>query len=50
MAILMLSLNVVVGHQRQSTFPIFRNFLPNHGRILPTLTYNGSQALNVDAA
>ena len=31
------------------TFPIFRNFLPNHGRILPALTHNGSQPLNVNA-
>ena len=30
----------------KSTFPIFRNFLLNHGRILPALTYNGSQPLN----
>ena len=33
----------------QSSFPIFRHFLPNHGRILPALTYNGSQPLNVNA-
>ena len=34
---------------KQSTFPIFRNFLPNHGRILPALTYNGLQPLIVNA-
>ena len=33
-----------------SSFPIFRNFLPNPGRILPTLTYNGSHPLNVNTA
>ena len=32
------------------SFPIFRNFLPNRGRILPALTYNGPQPLNVNAA
>ena len=32
-----------------SGFPIFRNFLPNHGRILPALTYNGLQPLNANA-
>ena len=32
-----------------SSFPIFPNFLPNHGRILPALTYNGSQPLNANA-
>ena len=33
----------------QLSFPIFPNFLPNPGRILPALTYNGSQPLNVNA-
>ena len=32
-----------------SSFPIFPNFLPNHGRILQALTYNGSQPLNVNS-
>ena len=31
------------------SFPLFCNFLPNPGRILPALTYNGSQPLNVNA-
>ena len=39
----------LVDYQKQLTFPIFRNFLPNHGRILPALTHNGSQPLNVNA-
>ena len=32
-----------------SSFTIFPNFLPNHGRILPASTYNGLQSLNVNA-
>ena len=28
---------------------IFKIFWPNHGRILPALTYNGPQPLNVNA-
>ena len=31
-----------------SSFPIFRNFLPNHDIILPALTCNGSQSLNAN--
>ena len=33
----------------QLSFPIFRNFLPNNGRILPALTCNGSDPLCVNA-
>ena len=33
----------------KSSFPIFRNFLPNPDRILPVLTYNGLQPLNANA-
>ena len=32
----------------QSSFSIIHNFLPNHARILPGLTFNGSQPLNVN--
>ena len=41
--------NSEIVQPRQSTFPIFHNFLPNYGRIPPALTYNGSQPLNVNA-
>ena len=34
------------GH---SSFPIFPNFLPNPGRILPALTFNGCDPLYVNA-
>ena len=33
----------------QSRFSIIRYFLANHGRILPALTYNGRDPLNVNA-
>ena len=33
----------------QSSFSIIRNFLPNHGRILPALTFNGWRPLYVNA-
>ena len=32
----------------RSSFSIIHNFLPNHGRILPGLTFNGSEPLNVN--
>ena len=32
-------------HIRLSSFPIFHNFLPNPGRTLPVLTYNGCDPL-----
>ena len=31
-----------------SSFSIIRNFMPNHGRILPGLTFNQLQPLNVN--
>ena len=31
-----------------SCFSLIRDFLQNHGRILPGLTYTGSQPLNVN--
>ena len=34
----------------QSSFPIFRNFLPNPGRLLPALTFNGCDPLYVNAS
>ena len=34
--------------KRQSSFSIIHNFLPNHGRILPGLTFSGSEPLNVN--
>ena len=33
----------------QSSFPIFPNFLPNAGRILVALTFNGCDPLYVNA-
>ena len=32
-----------------TSFSIIRDFLPNPGRILPALTFSGSQPLNVNA-
>ena len=39
----------VGGRVYQSSFPIFRNFLPNPGRILPALTFDGCDPSYVNA-
>ena len=42
-------LSVVKSRHKNSSFPLFRNFLPNSDRILPALTFNGCNPLYVNA-